>query len=83
MFAKFAAFQAFSPGRRAPLAGGIPHCNDNRPARDLRELARRLPRPVLACRWHTSPTGRLECTWDLQRIGPASADDPAIRSRAA
>jgi len=54
--------------------------NDNRPVR-LVAARRREGRPVLFCRWHVTPAGRLECGWH-DGSAPAT-EEPGISWSAA
>jgi len=76
MFAKLARLHILGYGRRQPSIQMAAPCNDNGPVRRL-NLAARLPRCVLASRWHRTTAGRLECTWHFE-APKAPAEEPGI-----
>lgn len=79
MIAKRAQF--FIVGRRGeqPSAATANACNDNYKVHGLRARSR----PILACRWHETPSGGpLECIWQFAAVNPSSdpstAEEPGI-----
>jgi hypothetical protein len=63
MFAKLAYFGHF--GRTHGTRFAAWSSNDNHPLRLV--VASRLPkRRALACHWHTTPSGTLECVWTVE-----------------
>ena len=77
MFAKLARFHG-SDRLHATLSKATP-CNDNQPARRRLALSRRMRRPVLGCRWHQTPAGRLECSWHVEQIATVSTEEQSLR----
>lgn len=62
MFAKLAYFGHFGRTRGARFVAWP--SNDNRPLRPV-VASRRQKGNVLACHWHTTPSGTLECFWSV------------------
>lgn len=52
--------------------------NDNQSRFRRAVPAPRLQRPVLACRWHRAPNGKLECSWRVAAIAALSAEEPSL-----
>jgi hypothetical protein len=76
MFAKLAQFGHFG---RTHSAGVVARpCNDNHPLR-LVVASARPRRATLACRWHVTPRGTLECVWGLEAADViGTAPEPQI-----
>ena len=77
MFAKLAHFGHF--GRTHGVRFAAWPSNDNQPLR-LVVASRRRRRRFLACYWHTTPSGMLECVWSVEGTDStvAAAPEPQI-----
>jgi hypothetical protein len=69
MFAKLAHFGHF--GRTHGAGFAARPSNDNHPLR-LVVASRRPRRSILACHWHRTPSGTLECVWSVGRCAKAA-----------
>jgi len=77
MFAKLAHYCHF--GRTHDAGFATRPCNDNR-LLSLVGASRRPRRGPLACHWHKTPSGALECFWTTEDddTGGAAAQEPQI-----
>ena len=77
MFAKLAHFGHFGRTHGAGFAAWP--SNDNHPLR-LVVASRRPRRSILACHWHRTPSGTLECVWSVEGVDStvAAAPEPQI-----
>jgi hypothetical protein len=79
MVMKLAKFRIFNHRRGRNAAAAAVPSNDNRLIRAFGSHAKRMPRPVLVCRWRTAPpAGALECVWHIESGNPSNAEEPGI-----
>jgi hypothetical protein len=81
MFSNFAKFRAASTAQAAARPFAPTHSNDN--AKIVRAAGvHRRRRPILACHWRPTASGRLECCWEVERANNTSAEEPDQRRMA-
>lgn len=68
MFAKLLQFRITGPQRMQRSVATSRPCNDNHPIPRLVMSPQRRSKPVLACHWHKTATGRLECAWRSETV---------------
>ena len=81
MTSKIEQLQNFTGRRDRSTGRSARHANDNHRSRHVGKPARRT-RPVLACRWQVTTSGRLECAWSAQSVAIAP-EEPGISRRIA
>jgi hypothetical protein len=82
MFSNFVKFRAASAAQAASRPFVRAHSNDNAKIVRVATGLRRRGRPILACHWRPTTSGRLECCWEVERANNTSAEEPDQRRMA-
>jgi hypothetical protein len=82
MFSNFVKFRAAGAAQAASRPFVPAHSNDNAKIVRAATGVHRRGRPILACHWRPTTSGRLECCWEVERANNPSAEEPDQRRMA-
>jgi hypothetical protein len=79
MFSNIAKFRAANAVQAASRRLVPSRSNDNAKIVHAATGLHRRGRPILACQWRPTASGRLECCWKVERANKTSAEEPDQR----